>query len=156
MSRERAGRLAPHEARRPGPGEHVILSARYEVAFDSRQPPTIEARLPGRGDVARRDTIRLPLSNVTLAGADACRVNGKPHPVRKTEDGFVLTLSPADSAGDESRRDGRATESDQPRQPVEAARPGPKEAAKHVAAPTAPPMPDVDDALRARGSSRSR
>ncbi len=83
--------------------DYVFLSSQYAVAFDARQPPTVEARYRIAVTSADATSIRLPLSKVTLAGANACRVNGRPHPVRKTEDAFVLTLSLRDSAGDESR-----------------------------------------------------
>ena len=110
-----------------GVDAYVILSARYKVTFDSRQPSTIEARYRIAATSPAETILRLPLSNVTLAGADACRVNGKPHPVRKTEDGFVLTLDPPDANGRASQAAATvARQTERPRQPVEAVRPATK------------------------------
>jgi hypothetical protein len=117
---------------RQEPDTYVLLSSHYAVAFDAQQAPTVEARFRVAVTSPDATSIRLPLSNVTLAGADACRVNGRPHPVRKTEEACVLTLP--GSAAEESRT-GPAIESDQPRRPVEAARPESKGGKKPVAGP---------------------
>jgi hypothetical protein len=70
----------------------LFLSSHYTVSFEERQPATIEATyrvalLPGR-----QRSLLLRLSHVTLAGADACRVNGRSVPVREDSEGIVLFL----------------------------------------------------------------
>jgi hypothetical protein len=136
-------------SRQQEPDNYVFLSSQYAMAFDARQPPTVEARYRVAVMSADATSIRLPFLNVTLAGADACRVNGRPHPVRKTGDGFVLTLNPADSRVDESRTQ-PAIESAPPRRPVEAARPFPSRHGETVAGPAANAAAEVSALPRPR------
>jgi hypothetical protein len=70
----------------------VFLSSDYAISLDERLPATIEAvyriaALPGR-----ERPVVLHLKNVSLGGADACRVDGRPYPILKNDDGFALTL----------------------------------------------------------------
>jgi hypothetical protein len=111
------------------PGNYVFLSARYGVTFDPRQPVVVEARYEVAVVSPGETTIHLPLSNVTLAGAHACRVNDRLHPIRKTDDAFLLTLN----APDPNAEDAQArlpNDLDKSRQPVRALRPRPKDIAK--------------------------
>jgi hypothetical protein len=90
--RQRGGPAAP------GPANHVFLSSEYAVSFQERQPPLIEARyrLAVLSDDLR--SIRIGLAPVTLAGADACTVNGRFHPLRMSDDGLVVSLDGGESA----------------------------------------------------------
>ena len=87
---------APAKARAGSEGNYVFISSQYVVSVEDRRLPSIEATFhvaltsPGTPK-----SIRLPLSHVALAGANACRLNGRPHPLRRTEDGYVLTIDPA-------------------------------------------------------------
>jgi hypothetical protein len=80
----------------------ILLSSDYAISLDERQPATIEAtyRVAVMPGPAR--ALLLRLGAVTLAGANACRVNGRPFPIRKDDEGFVLSLdsdvSPRDFA----------------------------------------------------------
>jgi hypothetical protein len=85
------------------PGENVFLSAQYAVTFDPRQPVVVEARYQVALLTSGETTIRLPLSNVTLAGANACRVDHRPHPIRKIDDAYLLTLTSMESNADDHR-----------------------------------------------------
>jgi hypothetical protein len=121
-------------SREQKPDGYVFLSSQYAVDFDLRQPPTVDARFRVALISPEETTIRLPLSKVTLAGANACRVNGRPHPVRKTDDAFLLTLGRTESAADDT--DTRPPiEHDRTRQPVEAVRPRPKGATSVASGP---------------------
>ena len=111
------------------PGDYVFLSAKYDVTFDPRQPVIVEARYQVALMSPDEATIRLPLSNVTLAGANACRVNHRPHPIRKTDDAFLLTLNSSDSNSGRLQTL-RPIGSGELRQPVRAVRPRAKEVAK--------------------------
>jgi len=128
------------------PGENVFLSAKYAVTFDPQQPVVVEARYQVALLTAGETTIRLPLSSVTLAGANACRVNHRSHPIRKTDDGFLLTLNRMES----SVHDPPVclpTDLKQPRQPIRAARPQ----TKHLVQAGAPKsVPLSDDPAGAR------
>jgi hypothetical protein len=70
----------------------VLLSSDYVISLDERQPATIEAtyRVAVMPDSPR--LLLLRLGPVTLAGASACRVDGRAFPIRKIDDGFALTL----------------------------------------------------------------
>lgn len=131
---------------RHGSDAQVFLSSQYAVSFDERQTPTVEARFKVAVTSPDETEIRLPLSNVTLAGAHACRINGRPYPVRQTDDAFVLNLTGTPAFGEE-RANAAAGEPEQPRRPVEAARPQP------VGLPNAaggPVFVNRDTGLRAR------
>ena len=99
------------------------------MTFDPRQPVIVEARYQVALMSPDEATIRLPLSNVTLAGANACRVNHRPHPIRKTDDAFLLTLNSSDSNSGRLQTL-RPIGSGELRQPVRAVRPRAKEVAK--------------------------
>jgi hypothetical protein len=100
----------------------VLLSSDYAISLDERQPATIEAtyRVAVMPGPARSFLLRL--GTVTLAGANACRVNGRPFPIRKDDEGFVLSLDsdapPLDFAP-ANATSGATT----PRQPIAAERP---------------------------------
>ncbi len=70
----------------------VFLSSDYLVALDERQPATIEAKYHVAVMPGPVHSLWLRLKDVTLAGANACRVNGQPAPIRQEASGFVLTL----------------------------------------------------------------
>ncbi|HET6324201.1 MAG TPA: hypothetical protein VFG04_05835 [Planctomycetaceae bacterium] len=100
----------------------VLLSSDYTIALDERQPATINATyrvavLPGQTRF-----LLLRLGNVTLAGANACQVDGQPYPIRKDTEGFVLSLDPSvasqSAAGERS-----SSESAGRRPPIAAERP---------------------------------
>ncbi len=131
------------------PGENVFLSAQYAVTFDPRQPVVVEARYQVALLTAGETTIRLPLSNVTLAGADACRVNRRSHPIRKTDDGFLLTLSRTElNAADHASR--LPTDVQQLRRPVRAARPQTKHLVQGGAPISVYPSDVLDGVCRPR------
>ncbi len=134
--------LRRRSGREREPDRYVFLSSQYAVAFDARQPPSVDARFQVALVSPEDITIRLPLSNVTLAGANACGVNGRPHPVRKTDDAFLLTLGRTESAADDTRAR-PPIEPDQTRQPIEAVRPHPMAA---MAAVGGPPERSAQDA----------
>jgi hypothetical protein len=103
--------------RRPGETSQnegtVLLSSDYAIALDERQPAILNAtyRVAVMPGPAR--SLLLRLGNVTLAGANACRVDGQPYPIRKDDEGFVLSLDP-------NLPPARSTE---PRRPIAAQRP---------------------------------
>ena len=72
----------------------LFLSSEYSLSLDERQPAAIEAtyRVAVMPGPAR--SLWLRLRDVTLAGANACRVNGRPVPIRQDATGFVVTLDP--------------------------------------------------------------
>lgn len=100
----------------------VLLSSDYAVALDERQPATINgtyrvAVLPGQ-----TRSLLLRLGNVTLAGANACQVDGQPYPIRKDNEGFVLSLDPSVATPGASGEHA-PSESAEPRHPIAAERP---------------------------------
>ena len=72
----------------------IFLSSDYTLSLDERQPAAIEAtyRVAVMPGPAR--SLWLRLRDVTLAGANACRVNGRPVPIRQDTAGFVVMLEP--------------------------------------------------------------
>jgi hypothetical protein len=100
----------------------VLLSSDYAIALDERQPAILNAtyRVAVMPGPAR--SLLLRLGNVTLAGANACQVDGQPYPIRKDDEGFVLSLDPnvppARAALGPS-----ASESAEARRPIAAQRP---------------------------------
>ncbi|HEV8071921.1 MAG TPA: hypothetical protein VGP76_29675 [Planctomycetaceae bacterium] len=70
----------------------ILLSSDYAILLDERQPATIEATYHVAVMPGPARALLLRLGAVTLAGANACRVNGRPFPIRKHDDGFVLSL----------------------------------------------------------------
>jgi hypothetical protein len=72
----------------------AFLSSDYRIALDQRQPATIEATYRVAVIAGVTQQVWLPLSNVTLAGADACHVDGRAFPIRREDGGFVLSLKP--------------------------------------------------------------
>jgi len=149
VPREALETLRRTRSQRQDPGNYVFLSSQYSVTFDDRQPPAIEARYRIALASADATSIKLPLTNVTLAGANACRVDGRPCPVRKAEDAFVLTLDSSDPTGDVSRTE-TVIESGKSRRPVDAPRPVRKGSKKIVAVPAAIPAAQVSAAEHPR------
>jgi hypothetical protein len=140
-------RQAANQVRQPG--ENVFLSAQYAVTFDLRQPVVVEARYLVALLTAGETTIRIPLTNVTLAGANACRVNRRSHAIRKTDDGFLLTLNPKEAnAGDHLPR--LPFDPGQPRPPIRAARPQSKHIVQGGAPKSVFPSDDPDEGRRPR------
>ncbi|HXY33659.1 MAG TPA: hypothetical protein VEI07_05485, partial [Planctomycetaceae bacterium] len=102
----------------------VLLSSDYAISLDEQRPATLDATyrvavLPGTPG-----TLLLRLANVTLSGANACRVGGRPYPVRADDEGFVLSLdSPPWPADSDSARS-FVSRSKESRRPIAAERPG--------------------------------
>ncbi len=71
-----------------------LLSSDYSIALDERQPAAINATFRVAVMPGPARSLLLRLGNVTLAGANACRVDGQPYPIRKDDEGFVLSLDP--------------------------------------------------------------
>ena len=99
----------------------VLLSSDYAISLDERQPSTIEAtyRVAVMPGPAR--SLLLRLDAVTLAGANACRVNGRPSPIRKNDEGFVLSLDSDPLPGGFTPANADSTAA--PRRPIVAERP---------------------------------
>lgn len=73
---------------------YLWVSAHYKIVLSDRTPARIEAwyKVVALSDNAVE--VRLPLSNVALAGVEACRVNGQPCRLSKIDDAFMLVLDP--------------------------------------------------------------
>ncbi|HEV8001827.1 MAG TPA: hypothetical protein VGP63_18215 [Planctomycetaceae bacterium] len=72
----------------------VLLSSDYSIALDERQPATINATYRVALMPGPERLLFLRLGNTSLAGANVCRVDGQPYPIRKDSEGFVLSLDP--------------------------------------------------------------
>ena len=87
----------------PAP-DWLIASARYRAVVGGQGSVSLQAkfRVHVLDNSAERQIV-IPIPDAVLAGADACRVDGKPYPVTMTPDGrgFVITWSrPSTGAGD--------------------------------------------------------
>ena len=127
VRRDALDRLRQRQKENNGEGDFVFLSAKYEVAVEEGPLPLIDATYRIALMSRKMTSIRIPLSNVTLSGADACRLDGRPYPLRKTDDGFALNLKPDDSGSADSTEktsdEGALTAAEGERRPVIAPRP---------------------------------
>jgi hypothetical protein len=100
----------------------VFLSSDYRIALDQRQPARIEAtyQIAVIGSAAQQ--VWLPLSNATLAGADACHVDGTAFPIRQEDGGFILSLKMG-KASDAGTPTPAAESPSESRRPITAERP---------------------------------
>ena len=87
------------------PPDWLIASARYRAIVGGQGSVSLHAkfRVHVLDDSAERQII-IPIPEAVLAGADACRLNGRPHPVTTASEGrgFVVTLSRSPADADES------------------------------------------------------
>ncbi|MBC8116112.1 MAG: hypothetical protein H7062_17125, partial [Candidatus Saccharimonas sp.] len=86
----------------PAP-DWLIASARYRAVVGGQGSVSLQAkfRVHVLDNSAGRQIV-IPIPDAVLAGADACRIDGKPSPVTMTPDGlgFVITWSPPGAAGE--------------------------------------------------------
>lgn len=76
--------------------EYLLSAAEYELESTDPHFAILKARLAVEVlSTANNVEIRIPLSNASLARADACQINGIPHPILRDPqgDGFVVPLS---------------------------------------------------------------
>jgi hypothetical protein len=85
----------------PAP-EWLIASARYRAEVGVQGSVSLQAkfRVHILDDSVERQIV-IPIPDAVLAGADACRIDGRPSPVTMTPDGrgFVMTWSRSGAAG---------------------------------------------------------
>lgn len=84
------------------PPDWLIASARYRAVVGAQGSVSLQAkfRVHVLDDSAERQIV-IPIPEAVLAGADACRLDGKPHPVTMAPDGrgFVVTWSRTGAVG---------------------------------------------------------
>ena len=97
------------------PPDWLITAARYRAVVGTQGSVSLQAkfRVHVLDDSAERQIV-IPIPEAVLAGADACRLNGKPHPVTTVPAGrgFVVTWSRPPSDVDRAEKAPRVSDPD--------------------------------------------
>ena len=102
------------------PPDWLIASARYRAVVGAQGSVSLQAKFRVHVlDSSAERQIVIPIPEAVLAGTDACRLNGKPHPVTKAPDGrgFVVTWSRTSLNADRAEQATRGSDPDASERP---------------------------------------